>query len=446
MRFASITGLAFLVSAASLDCSSARDGSTNDAGGNGGATSSGGSAASSNGASTGSGASTTTSTGGAIDTGGAPATSGGASSTSGGTTSTGGAPSAGGAGATANGGTTSTGGGANTGGTASDGGTTNGGAGGANASGGTGGTGGTGCAIPTEDVSKPPTTLALSGDLGTHDPSAIFADGVYYLFATGNGIATKTSTNLLDWRGTPDVFSSIPSWVAGKLSGVSNVWAPDISFFNGVYHLYYAVSTFGSNKSCIGHATRASLGSGSWTDHGAVICSNVGTTDDFNAIDPNIIVDDDGTPWLDFGSFWSGVKLVKLAADGTRADTVVSSLADNKSIEGPYIVHQCGYYYLFVSFGSCCGSPYDYNIRVGRSASVSGPYVDKAGTDMMNGGGNLLVQGNGTWTAPGHDAVLVTSQGAYNLYHALDANHQNPTLRIAELVLDAEGWPVSGGP
>ncbi|HEX4478711.1 MAG TPA: arabinan endo-1,5-alpha-L-arabinosidase [Polyangiaceae bacterium] len=443
MRFASITGLAFLVSAASLDCSSARDGSTNDAGGNGGATSSGGSAASSNGASTGSGASTTTSTGGAIDTGGAPATSGGASSTSGGTTSTGGAPSAGGAGATANGGTTSTGGGANTGGTASDGGTTNGGAGGANAS---GGTGGTGCAIPTEDVSKPPTTLALSGDLGTHDPSAIFADGVYYLFATGNGIATKTSTNLLDWRGTPDVFSSIPSWVAGKLSGVSNVWAPDISFFNGVYHLYYAVSTFGSNKSCIGHATRASLGSGSWTDHGAVICSNVGTTDDFNAIDPNIIVDDDGTPWLDFGSFWSGVKLVKLAADGTRADTVVSSLADNKSIEGPYIVHQCGYYYLFVSFGSCCGSPYDYNIRVGRSASVSGPYVDKAGTDMMNGGGNLLVQGNGTWTAPGHDAVLVTSQGAYNLYHALDANHQNPTLRIAELVLDAEGWPVSGGP
>jgi arabinan endo-1,5-alpha-L-arabinosidase len=443
MRFASITGLAFLVSAASLDCSSARDGSTNDAGGNGGATSSGGSAASSNGASTGSGASTTTSTGGAIDAGGAPATSGGASSTSGGTTSTGGAPSAGGAGATANGGTTSTGGGANTGGTASDGGTTNGGAGGANAS---GGTGGTGCAIPTEDVSKPPTTLALSGDLGTHDPSAIFADGVYYLFATGNGIATKTSTNLLDWRGTPDVFSSIPSWVAGKLSGVSNVWAPDISFFNGVYHLYYAVSTFGSNKSCIGHATRASLGSGSWTDHGAVICSNVGTTDDFNAIDPNIIVDDDGTPWLDFGSFWSGVKLVKLAADGTRADTVVSSLADNKSIEGPYIVHQCGYYYLFVSFGSCCGSPYDYNIRVGRSASVSGPYVDKAGTDMMNGGGNLLVQGNGTWTAPGHDAVLVTSQGAYNLYHALDTNHQNPTLRIAELVLDAEGWPVSGGP
>lgn len=440
MRLAGITGLALLVGAASLDCSSKRDSSASDAGGSGGATSSGGTAASSSGASTGAGASATSSTGGATNMGGAPAMSGGASSASGGTTSSGAASSTGGTGTANTGGAPSTGGTANTGGTASDGGTASGGTGGESAS------GGAGCAIPSEDISKPPATLTLSGDLGTHDPSAIFADGVYYLFATGNGISTKTSTNLLDWRGTPDVFSSIPSWVAGKLSGVTNVWAPDISFFNGVYHLYYAVSTFGSNKSCIGHATRESLGSGSWTDHGAVICSNVGTSDDFNAIDPNVIVDDDGTPWLDFGSFWSGIKLVKLAADGTRADTTVSSLADNKSIEGPYIVHQCGYYYLFVSFGSCCGSPYDYNIRVGRSSSVAGPYVDKAGTDMMNGGGNLLVQGNGTWTAPGHDAVLVTSQGTYNLYHALDANHQNPTLRIAELVLDAEGWPVSGGP
>jgi arabinan endo-1,5-alpha-L-arabinosidase len=181
-------------------------------------------------------------------------------------------------------------------------------------------------------------------------------------------------------------------------------------------------------------------------DHGAVLCSNVGTSDDFNAIDPNVIVDESGTPWLDFGSFWSGIKMVKLDASGARSGTEIHALAKNKSIEGPFIVHQCGYYYLFVSFGACCGDPYDYNVRVGRSKSVTGPYVDKAGTDMMNSGGTLIVQGNGTWTAPGHNAVLVTPDGAYNVYHALNSNHGNPTLRIAELVLDAQGWPVSGGP
>jgi arabinan endo-1,5-alpha-L-arabinosidase len=303
-----------------------------------------------------------------------------------------------------------------------------------------------GCGIPAHDPSKPPAALALTGNLGTHDPVVIFADGLYYLFATGNGIATKTSRNLRAWTAGPDVFSAIPAWVSGKVSGVTNIWAPDISHFGGSYHLYYSVSTFGSNRSCIGHATRTSLASGAWTDHGAVICSNVGTTDNFNAIDANVIVDESGTPWLAFGSFWSGIKMVKLDASGARSGTEIHALARHSSIEGPFIVHTCGYYYLFVSFGACCGEPYDYNIRVGRSKSVTGPYVDKAGKDMMEGGGTLLVQGNSTWTAPGHNAILVTPDGAYNIYHARNSNHGNPTLRSAELRLDAQGWPVSGGP
>lgn len=231
-----------------------------------------------------------------------------------------------------------------------------------------------------------------------------------------------------------------------KLSGVGNIWAPDVSYFSGSYHLYYSVSTFGSKKSCIGHATRASLASGSWTDHGVIICSNVGTNDDFNAIDPNVIVDESGTPWLAFGSFWGGIKMVKLDASGARSGTEIHALAHHGSIEGAFIVHECGYYYLFVSFGACCGDPYDYNMRVGRSKSVTGPYIDKAGTDMMDDGGNLLVKGNATWTAPGHNAILITPNGAYNIYHALNSNHGNATLRIAELQLDAQGWPVSGGP
>jgi arabinan endo-1,5-alpha-L-arabinosidase len=288
--------------------------------------------------------------------------------------------------------------------------------------------------------------LTLKGNLGTHDPAVIFADGTYYLYATGNGIAAKTSKDMLTWNAQPDVFSRIPSWVSGKLSGVNNIWAPDVSYFGGNYHLYYAVSTFGSNKSCIGHATRKSMSTGAWDDQGAVLCSNDGSKDDWNAIDANVIVDEAGVPWMSFGSFWSGIKLVKLDDTGKRADDKLVSIANNRSIEGAFIIHECGYYYLFVSFGACCDNPYDYNIRVGRSKSVTGPYVDKDGKAMMNGGGTLLVKGDSTWTAPGHNAVLVTADGTYNLYHALNANHQNATLRVSQLVLDADGWPVSGGP
>jgi arabinan endo-1,5-alpha-L-arabinosidase len=230
--------------------------------------------------------------------------------------------------------------------------------------------------------------------------------------------------------------------------GVAGLWAPDISYFGGVYHLYYAGSTFGSNKSCIGHATRSALSSGSWSDKGMTICSNVGTSDNWNAIDPNVVVDDAGTPWLMLGSFWSGIKAVKLDATGARADTMVYAIANHSSggIEGAWAFKRCGYYYLFVSWGACCNGAYDYNMRVGRSTSVTGPYVDKAGAQMMSGGGTLLVQGNASWGAPGHNSVIVYNNRTYNIYHALQGGRGAATLRIAEILWDADGWPVSGGP
>jgi arabinan endo-1,5-alpha-L-arabinosidase len=293
--------------------------------------------------------------------------------------------------------------------------------------------------------------LALTGNLGTHDPALIEADGKFYLYATGDGIGAKTSTNLTAWAGAPAVFSTNPAWIADQVPGATNLWAPDISWFGGAYHLYYAASTFGSNHSCIGHATRTALDTGSFTDHGSVLCSNAsGSSDNFNAIDPNVVLDQDGTPWLAFGSFWGGIELAALKSDGTRDGTSLTSLAARPSnggaLEGPFIVRRCGYYYLFVSFGACCGSPWDYEVRVGRATDVKGPYVDKDGVAMKQGGGTLVVKGNATVTAPGHNAVIFTGTRAYNVYHALDANHANPTLRVAELAWDSAGWPVSGGP
>jgi arabinan endo-1,5-alpha-L-arabinosidase len=303
----------------------------------------------------------------------------------------------------------------------------------------------------TASGSAAPRALPLTGNLGTHDPVLIAAGGTYYMFQTGRGLPTKTSTDLMRWSAGAPVFGSNPAWVTQQVPGATDLWAPDISQFGDAYHLYYSVSTFGSNRSCIGHATRADLKSGAWQDQGSVVCSNAnGARDDWNAIDPNVIVDDQGTPWMSFGSFWSGIKMIKLDAQGKRADNQLIALAGRRNggaIEAPFIVRRCGYYYLFVSFDRCCaGADSTYRIMVGRSRSVTGPYVDKAGVELTRDGGSEVLKGDGTWRGPGHNAVLLTPQGDYNVYHAYSARDGHSELRISELHWDADGWPVSAGP
>jgi arabinan endo-1,5-alpha-L-arabinosidase len=413
--------------------------------------------------------------GGTSGSGALPGTGGAASATGGGTgtggpTATGGAPGSGGS---ATGGTTATGGVPGSGGTSASGGSAVGGhgaaaggrGGGASLGGLSGGAaGGTAGSRSTEaggnagqascpgapyDPASPPTTTTLSGNLGAHDPATLVEGAKIYLFATG--LIAKISSNLTTWQSAPDPLTPVPAWVAQKVPGATNLWAPDISRFGGAYHLYYAASTFGSNKSCIGHATRPALDSGAWADQGTTICSNMGERDDWNAIDPNVVLDDQGIPWLAFGSFWGGLKMIRLdPTTGARADTMVYSIAarpnNGGALEGPWVFKRCGHYFLFSSFDSCCSAPYDYNIRVGRSTSVTGPYVDKAGVSLMQGGGTLLVAGDAAWMAPGHNAVIVYGGRTYNVYHALTAKGMTATLRIAELVWDADGWPVSAGP
>jgi arabinan endo-1,5-alpha-L-arabinosidase len=308
------------------------------------------------------------------------------------------------------------------------------------------------CDVGVYDPSRPPVALNLSGSLGAHDPVIIAAEGQYYYFSTGNGIAAKTSPDLSRWAQAPQVFATTPAWFQQQVPAYQpqNIWAPDISYFGGQYHLYYSVSSFGSNRSCIGHATRASLASGAWEDHEAVFCSNPpGQNDNFNAIDPNVILDEAGTPWMAFGSFWSGIQMIELDLDGERAGTEVRPIASRGggAIEGPFIVRRCGFYYLFVSFDACCrGADSTYNTRVGRSESLFGPYVDRDGRAMLQGGGTLVLTAGGAFVGPGHNAVLIDGTRAYNVYHAYLATNGASQLRISELFWDAEGWPISGGP
>jgi arabinan endo-1,5-alpha-L-arabinosidase len=300
------------------------------------------------------------------------------------------------------------------------------------------------------DSTHPPKALTLAGSLAAHDPSAIESSGIYYEFQTGLG--AKTSTNLTSWSGASAPFA-VPAWIKSSVAGVTDLWAPDISYFGGTYHLYYAGSTFGANKSCIGHATRASLSSGSWTDQGsATICSNVTTTgDNWNAIDPNAVLDSDGTPWLVFGSFWGGIKIIQLDPAGARVGTTVTGIAarpnNGGALEGPFMVRRCGYYYLFTSWDTCCkGAASTYNMRVVRGTSITGPFADKAGTAAMQGGGTLVAQGDGTWAGPGGQSVMFVGTKAYLVYHAYAMSDGTATLRIADLVWDASGWPMPVGP
>ena len=393
-----------------------------------------------------------------VDAGGRAGASGSSTAGGGGTSGSSGAAGSSGASGNTDGGGGNLDGGGNTDSGGRD------GTGGSVDAGGTGGSGGADggpdddrCGVANLDPTNPPRATTVSGNLGTHDPSLIFAHGQYYLFQTGGsqGLAAKTSADLLAWSAAPAVLSPNPAWVSSQVAGATNLWAPDISYFGGVYHLYYSASTFGSNHSCIGHATRAALNAGSWADQGSVICSNASaTSDNWNAIDPNVIVDLAGTPWLAFGSFWGGLKMIELTQAGARANQTIQSIAarpnNGGALEAPFIVRRCGYYYLFVSFDRCCdGADSTYKIMVGRSTSVTGPYSDRAGAAMMQGGGTLLVQGldasQSGWHGPGHNAVIFTGAAAYNVYHAY-ADNGASSLRVSSLAWDTEGWPVSGGP
>ncbi len=297
-----------------------------------------------------------------------------------------------------------------------------------------------------------PRRFAVGGAVtDVHDPSMIERDGRFWLFSTGPGILARTSPDLATWTFAGSVFAQNPAWVTETIGAIDSLWAPDISFFGGTHHLYYAASTFGSNRSCIGHATKDDLSSpAAWTDHGPVICSNVDTVDNFNAIDPNMAVSADGQRWLAFGSFWSGIKLIRLdATTGARAGTDMFDLASRPgdALEAPFLVYRAPYYYLFLSFDFCCrGADSSYRTVVGRSTSITGPYVDRTGLDLLHGGGTPVVSGNARYRGPGHDAIVQRGSTWLNVYHSYDAlNAGVPTLRISDLVWQ-EGWPLSAEP
>ncbi len=287
----------------------------------------------------------------------------------------------------------------------------------------------------------------VTGSTGVHDPGIVKTpSGTYVMIGTGNGLPITTSTDRTAWRGAGTVWPSGASWTTAYTGGSASLWAPDISYHNGKYYLYYAASSFGSNTSAIFLATSSTAASGSWSNQGLVISTK--SSDNYNAIDPNLVVDDAGRWWLTLGSFWSGIKTVALDPNtGLRStsDTTVRSVAARSTaggaIEAGFVFHHGGYYYLYTSWDLCCqGASSTYRIMVGRSTSATGPYTDRNGTALTSGGGTQVLAGHGSVHGPGGQSVLADSDSDVLVYHYY-ADNGNPLLGINLIGYDSAGWP-----
>ena len=276
-------------------------------------------------------------------------------------------------------------------------------------------------------------TTFTTDTLMVHDPVMAFEDGKYYLLSTGMGISWATSADRKTWTVHPTHFmGEVPQWTRDLVPGFrEHVWAPDIIRWHGRWWLMYSCSTFGKNTSAIGLLSSKSLARPEWKDEGCVVASNSpkaldATRDDWNAIDPNIVIDRNDQPWLTYGSFWDGIQLVRLDStmhvmQGFKPTTIArrygtpmpdiknptSDFAGPNAIEAPFIYQRDGWYYLFVSWDYCCrGSQSTYRVVCGRSRNVTGPYLDREGKPMLDGGGTLVIEGDKTlFEAAGHCAV-----------------------------------------
>jgi len=300
-------------------------------------------------------------------------------------------------------------------------------------------------AEPQEPGGTLPDDFNLSGNLGAHDPTMLRAsDGTYVVYSTHNGLQARTSPDLGQFSSNGAALPDGASWAAQFMDGDPRaMWAPDASFHDGTYYLYYSASTFGSNTSAIGLATSDSGLPGSWTDQGEVISSSPG--DNFNAIDPSLTVDAEGNWWLTFGSFWDGIKMIAIdPMTGKRAGNEILSLASRGggAIEGPDMIEHDGAYYLFVAFDRCCaGTDSTYRVMVGRSDSPTGPFVDRSGQPLLDGGGTEILATSGNRIGPGGADVYSEGGDDVLVYHYYDGA-SNGAVRLAiDRIEWVDGWP-----
>jgi arabinan endo-1,5-alpha-L-arabinosidase len=277
------------------------------------------------------------------------------------------------------------------------------------------------------------------------DPSVIYGqDNYWYMYCTTDPlrgddrdaqgalifhlIPILRSYNLVDWTYIGDALAARPDWIADDVG----MWAPDIEYFNGQYYLYYTApwTDLPGGGSAIGVLT-STHPAGPWVDSGEPVVEphNADCCNDKRWVfDADVIEDDAGQKYIYYGSYFGGISVRRLSADGLHSDQATqANVAIPNRYEGAYVVKHGGYYYLFGSATNCCNGPLTgYSVFAGRSASPLGPFVDKEGVSLLAGrvGGTPVISMNGNrWVGPGHNAVFTDFAGQdWFLYHAVDRN------------------------
>ncbi len=289
-----------------------------------------------------------------------------------------------------------------------------------------------------------------TGQTIAHDPTLVVSEDLWWYYSTGKGLKTRHSTDGVHWIDGGPLYTEEQSWwrnYAPKMDPV-DIWAPDITFYNGRYWMYYSVSEFGKNNSAIGLRSCTSLTKADWREDGAVVWSQAGVHP-YNAIDPHLCFDQAGKPWMAFGSWFGGIALAPVDPATMKLGGEVKIIAKREGgIEGPSLMYSHGYYHLFVSIDFCCrGVESNYKIVTGRAKSIEGPYVDRTGKPLLEGGGTVLEVGGDRWKGPGGQDVYEHNGQTFLIRHAYDTQDKGePHVRLGELYWDAEGWPTLTDP
>lgn len=330
---------------------------------------------------------------------------------------------------------------------------------------------------PSELLPLPASTPAAPSTWGVrhaHDPTVVRdADGAYYMFSTDAvansedipaGVHIRTSTDLVAWQYTGTAFDGVPA-PAAEWSGARGLWAPEVVRWpDGHWHMYYSASTFGSNTSAIGLAVAPSP-AGPWDDRGIVVATRTGEHTQ-NAIDAAVAWDAEGTPWLTYGSFFSGIytlPLDRISGKPLVTGDLGSLIARRHpsvdgAVEGAFVLYRAeeDRYVLFTSYDSLFSS---YNVRVAVADHIAGPYRDFRGNSLTDltaapaaTGTKLLgsyrFDGGTGWLAPGHNSVLTQDSpgGApeYFVVHHVRfaADPSQHVAQLRRLFFNAAGWPV----
>lgn len=295
-----------------------------------------------------------------------------------------------------------------------------------------------------------PSLLPVDGALfHSSCPEIIKYNNTYYMYIMAPGISIKSSTDLIHWKHEGTVFGEHdPKWLKEEVPNYG-IWAPGVYKILDTYYLYYSISTAGSQNSAIGLATNITLDPSSseyqWIDQGMVIRST--TESPYNAIDPNIITDEYGDVWLTFGSYWNGLYQRQIDPNtGLLLESnpefyhIAKRYGNNGAIEAPYIIKRNEYYYLFSAFNPMDNS---YHNRVGRSTSVHGPFIDRDGKPMLEGGGSEVTQSLSEILMPGHASIFLDDDGTYYFVSEYFRTNSPSILLIGDIIWDEKGWPIT---